>query len=118
MITGRTCGLRGTVSGPLLQVRDLSVDYLLEKGAFRAVKNVSFEIGRSEFFGLAGIERTLVRLQLRDPWVVAEESRLQPRQPVAHRQRTEVHRRQRDHVLFAIVVEHVGPIGGERELEQ
>jgi hypothetical protein len=79
---------------------------------------VGRERHQSEFFGLAGIERTLVRLQLRDPWVVAEESRLQPRQPVAHRQRTEVHRRQRDHVLFAIVVEHVGPIGGERELEQ
>ncbi|RAZ90835.1 ABC transporter ATP-binding protein [Mesorhizobium hawassense] len=42
------------MSGPLLQVRDLSVDYLTEKGAFRAVKNVSFDIGRGELFGLAG----------------------------------------------------------------
>ena len=42
------------MTGPLLSIRDLSVDYLLDRGAFRAVKNVSFDIGRGELFGLAG----------------------------------------------------------------
>ena len=42
------------MSDALLEIRDLSVDYLLDKGAFRAVKNVSFEVRRGELFGLAG----------------------------------------------------------------
>jgi peptide/nickel transport system ATP-binding protein len=69
------------VSGPLLQVRDLSVDYLLEKGAFRAVKNVSFDIGRGELFGLAGesgcgkstIAYAITRLAKSPAWVAGGE---------------------------------------------
>lgn len=38
----------------LLEVRDLCVDYLTEKGTVRAVNQVSFTIGRGEVFGLAG----------------------------------------------------------------
>jgi peptide/nickel transport system ATP-binding protein len=69
------------VSAPLLQVRDLSVDYLLEKGAFRAVKNVSFDIGRGELFGLAGesgcgkstIAYAITRLAKSPAWVAGGE---------------------------------------------
>ncbi|EOD77668.1 Peptide ABC transporter, ATP-binding protein [Grimontia indica] len=41
-------------SDPLLRVRDLCVDYITDDGHFRAVKSVSFDIGRGEVFGLAG----------------------------------------------------------------
>lgn len=69
------------MSGPLLQVRDLSVDYLLDKGAFRAVKNVSFDIGRGELFGLAGesgcgkstIAYAITRLAKSPAWVAGGE---------------------------------------------
>ncbi|KXF81104.1 ABC transporter ATP-binding protein [Enterovibrio coralii] len=39
---------------PLLRVRNLCVDYITDDGHFRAVKSVSFDIGRGEVFGLAG----------------------------------------------------------------
>jgi peptide/nickel transport system ATP-binding protein len=41
---------------PLLQVKNLSVDYRSRSGdpPMRAVKNVSFDIGKGEVFGLAG----------------------------------------------------------------
>ncbi|WP_087018998.1 ABC transporter ATP-binding protein [Thaumasiovibrio subtropicus] len=39
---------------PLLQVRDLDVDYITDAGDFRAVNKVSFDIGKGEIFGLAG----------------------------------------------------------------
>ncbi|MEZ8026882.1 ABC transporter ATP-binding protein [Enterovibrio norvegicus] len=39
---------------PLLRVRDLCVDYIMDDGHFRAVNTVSFDIGRGEIFGLAG----------------------------------------------------------------
>ncbi|MFD2177510.1 ABC transporter ATP-binding protein [Veronia pacifica] len=39
---------------PLLRVRELCVDYITDDGYFRAVKNVSFDIGKGEIFGLAG----------------------------------------------------------------
>lgn len=39
---------------PLLEVKDLEVDYLTSDGAFQAVKKVSFEIAEGEVFGLAG----------------------------------------------------------------
>ncbi|PWI32637.1 sugar ABC transporter ATP-binding protein [Vibrio albus] len=39
---------------PLIQIRDLSVDYITDHGDFRAVKSVSFDIGKGEIFGLAG----------------------------------------------------------------
>jgi len=42
------------VSDPVLSIRNLSIDYVGAKADFHAVKNVSFEIGRGEFFGLAG----------------------------------------------------------------
>jgi peptide/nickel transport system ATP-binding protein len=69
------------VSGPLLKISNLSVDYLLDEGAFRAVKNVSFEIGRSEFFGLAGesgcgkstIAYAITRLSKPPAWIAGGE---------------------------------------------
>ncbi|EGQ7695276.1 ABC transporter ATP-binding protein [Vibrio vulnificus] len=39
---------------PVLQVRNLCVDYITDNGDFNAVKSVSFDIGRGEIFGLAG----------------------------------------------------------------
>nr|WP_086940016.1 ABC transporter ATP-binding protein [Thaumasiovibrio occultus] len=39
---------------PLIQIRNLNVDYITDNGDFRAVDNVSFDIGRGEIFGLAG----------------------------------------------------------------
>jgi peptide/nickel transport system ATP-binding protein len=42
------------VSDPVLSVRHLTIDYIGATTDFRAVNNVSFDIGRGEFFGLAG----------------------------------------------------------------
>ncbi|MGJ4856793.1 ABC transporter ATP-binding protein [Labrys sp. La1] len=42
------------MSEVLLDIQNLSVDYLLDKGAFHAVRQVSFQIRRGELFGLAG----------------------------------------------------------------
>lgn len=39
---------------PIIQVRDLNVDYITDNGDFQAVKSVSFDIGKGEIFGLAG----------------------------------------------------------------
>src|SRR4029453_9060658 len=72
---------RRRMSEPLLQIRDPSVDYLLDKGAFRAVKNVSFDIGRGELFGLAGesgcgksiIAYAITRLANSPAWVAGGE---------------------------------------------
>ena len=69
------------MSDALLEIRDLSVDYLLDKGAFRAVKNVSFDIGRGELFGLAGksgcgkstIAYAITRLAKAPAWVAGGE---------------------------------------------
>ena len=36
----------------LLEIEKLNVDYLLDRGEFRAVKDVSFNIGKGEIFGL------------------------------------------------------------------
>jgi len=41
-------------SGPLLTVRDLSVDYLSERGSIRAVQDVSLTVDRGEFVGIVG----------------------------------------------------------------
>jgi peptide/nickel transport system ATP-binding protein len=41
-------------SGPLLDVRDLTVDYLTPRGPARAVDRVSFSVAPGEVFGLAG----------------------------------------------------------------
>jgi peptide/nickel transport system ATP-binding protein len=69
------------VNAPLLQIRDLSVGYLTDDGAFRAVKNVSFDIGRGELFGLAGesgcgkstIAYAITRLSKPPAWVAGGE---------------------------------------------
>jgi peptide/nickel transport system ATP-binding protein len=42
------------VSAPVLSIRNLTIDYVGATSDFHAVKNVSFDIGRGEFFGLAG----------------------------------------------------------------
>jgi peptide/nickel transport system ATP-binding protein len=42
------------VSDPVLSIRNLSIDYIGATTDFHAVKNVSFDIGKGEFFGLAG----------------------------------------------------------------
>ncbi len=41
-------------SDPVIQIRDLCVDYITDNGDFNAVKSVSFDIGKGEVFGLAG----------------------------------------------------------------
>ncbi len=41
-------------TGSLLDVRDLTVDYLTPRGPARAVDHVSFSLARGEVFGLAG----------------------------------------------------------------
>ena len=41
-------------SGPILTVRDLSVEYLLESGAVVAVDEVSFSLGSGEFLAVVG----------------------------------------------------------------
>src|ERR1700722_20337387 len=39
---------------PVLEVRDLSVDYVLDRGNVRAVDDVSFTVSRGEFLGIVG----------------------------------------------------------------
>jgi peptide/nickel transport system ATP-binding protein len=69
------------MSHDLLEIRNLDVDYLLDKGEFRAVKKVSFNIGRGELFGLAGesgcgkstIAYAITRLSKVPAWVAGGE---------------------------------------------
>ena len=42
------------MTDPVLSIRNLSIDYVGARTDFHAVKRVSFDIGRGEFFGLAG----------------------------------------------------------------
>ncbi len=44
----------GISDTPLLEVKNLCVDYITDDGDFNAVKSVSFSIGQGEIFGLAG----------------------------------------------------------------
>jgi peptide/nickel transport system ATP-binding protein len=39
---------------PVLEVRDLSVDYLTDRGAVRAVDRVSLDVAKGEFLGIVG----------------------------------------------------------------
>ena len=43
-----------TATKPLLQVKDLCVDYLTDRGPVRAVDRVSLELARGEFLGIVG----------------------------------------------------------------
>ncbi|TAN32416.1 ABC transporter ATP-binding protein [bacterium] len=45
---------RGAPSTTVLEVRDLSVDYLSDKGPVRAVDSVSLDLDRGEFLGIVG----------------------------------------------------------------
>lgn len=66
------------MSEPLLEVSDLSVEYVTDARTVRAVDRVSFTVGEGEVFGLAGesgcgkstIANAILRL-LRDPAVIA-----------------------------------------------
>lgn len=66
------------MSAPLLEVEDLSVEYVTDARTVRAVDRVSFTVGEGEVFGLAGesgcgkstIANAILRL-LRDPAVIA-----------------------------------------------
>jgi peptide/nickel transport system ATP-binding protein len=42
------------VTAPLLQVKNLTIDYIGDSTDFRAVDDVSFDVARGEVFGLAG----------------------------------------------------------------
>jgi peptide/nickel transport system ATP-binding protein len=42
------------ISGTVLEVRDLSVEYLLERGTVLAVDQVSFDLAAGEFIGIVG----------------------------------------------------------------
>ncbi len=46
--------LQSNPSEPVLQVTDLSIEYRTRGGAVRAVRDVSFSIGRGETFGVVG----------------------------------------------------------------
>jgi len=62
---------------PVLDIRNLYVEYLTDRGSVKAVENVSFSIGNGEIFGLAGesgcgkstIAHTILRV-LRPPAVI------------------------------------------------
>jgi peptide/nickel transport system ATP-binding protein len=49
-------GVAGSVppQGPLLEVRDLSVEYVLERGVINAVDHVSLDLGAGEFLAIVG----------------------------------------------------------------
>jgi peptide/nickel transport system ATP-binding protein len=49
----RAAGPAGT-TGKMLEVRDLSVEYLLERGTVLAVDRVSFDLSGGEFLGIVG----------------------------------------------------------------
>ena len=46
--------LQSNLSDPVLRVFDLSIEYRTRGGNVRAVRDVSFSIGRGETFGVVG----------------------------------------------------------------
>lgn len=46
--------MTGASSEPLLDVRDLTIEYETDRGTITAVSDVSFTVDRGEYFGLAG----------------------------------------------------------------
>ena len=42
------------MNDPILDVKNLSVDYITEKVAVKAVRSVSFKVQRGQIFGLVG----------------------------------------------------------------
>ena len=42
------------MSKAALHIKDLNVEYILKKGSHPAVKNISFQVGQGEIFGLVG----------------------------------------------------------------
>ncbi len=63
---------------PLLEIKNLSIDYLLDHGSFQAVKSVNLSIARGEILGLAGesgcgkstIAFAVARLSKSPAWIV------------------------------------------------
>src|SRR5260370_24844728 len=47
-------GAAADTGGAVLRVRDLSVEYAMERGTVRAVDNVSFDLDPGEFIGVVG----------------------------------------------------------------
>jgi peptide/nickel transport system ATP-binding protein len=47
-------GLASPVRGPVLEVQNLSVEYVLENKVVRAVEDVSFDVAPGEFLGIVG----------------------------------------------------------------
>ena len=85
---------------------------------------VERESNEAELLGLACIER-LADLFLRTVEIrrIGLKARLQPRQPVAHRVRAEIHRREFDRRRRAVVAllladQHVGPVSREHQFGQ
>ena len=53
-IEARAAARQVISTAPVLEVRDLNVDYVTERGRVRAVDNVSLEVGKGEFLGIVG----------------------------------------------------------------
>jgi peptide/nickel transport system ATP-binding protein len=72
------------MSDNLLEIEHLNIDYLVDKGEFRAVNDVSFNIGKGEIFGLAGesgcgkstIAYAITRLSKAPAWITSGSIRL------------------------------------------
>ena len=54
VIGAAPAGDAAAATGAVLSVRDLSVEYVMERGTVRAVDNVSFDLDPGEFIGIVG----------------------------------------------------------------